>query len=176
MKNIIIRPVKASDAEQFIDLHNLVWRYAYGEILPEEVFVKREQKREQKIEDFKKQEFNNPNNITYVAENNGVLVGLMRAEIVSRYEYFKEQGFADLEALYIHPDYHKMGIGTKLKDVFVNWAKQKGATKYVIGVLKENNKARKAYESWGGKLEEYTNKFVIMDQGYDEVFYTYEIK
>ena len=45
----------------------------------------------------------------------------------------------------------------------------------VIGVLKENTKARKVYESWGGTLSEYEQVFVQMKVGYPEVFYTYKI-
>ena len=45
----------------------------------------------------------------------------------------------------------------------------------VIGVLKDNTKARKVYESWGGKLSQYEHDFVQMDVGYPEVFYTFEI-
>lgn len=176
MKDIIIRPVKASDAEQFINLHNLIWKTAYAGILPDEVFEKRKQSAPEKIEEFKQKKFDNPNQIIYVAEVDEKLVGLMRAELYSRTEHFGEQGFADLEALYIHPDYQKLGIGTKFKNLFVTWAKQKGATKYVIGVLKANSKARAAYEKWGGKLDDYTKQFVVYGQGFDEVFYTYNIK
>lgn len=46
----------------------------------------------------------------------------------------------------------------------------------MIGVLKENDKARKVYEKWGGKLDKYTQPFVKLGVGYDEVFYTYELK
>ena len=68
-----------------------------------------------------------------------------------------------------------MGIGTALRDIFVKWAKQKKADKMVIGVLKDNAKARKVYESWGGTLSEHEHEFVQMDVGYPEVFYTFTI-
>lgn len=53
--------------------------------------------------------------------------------------------------------------------------KHKNADKYVIGVLKDNTRARKVYESWGGKLSEYEHVFVVMNVGYPENFYTFEI-
>jgi inosine/xanthosine triphosphate pyrophosphatase family protein len=45
----------------------------------------------------------------------------------------------------------------------------------VIGVLKDNHKARKVYEKWGGKLDNHEQPFVKLGVGYDEVFYTYEL-
>ena len=37
------------------------------------------------------------------------------------------------------------------------------------------NKARKVYESWGGKLSDHEQDYMIMGRGYPEVFYVYEI-
>lgn len=48
-------------------------------------------------------------------------------------------------------------------------------TKFVDGVLKDNHNARKVYEKWGGKLDEYTQPFVKLGVSYDEVFYTYDL-
>ena len=80
-------------------------------------------------------------------------------------------GYADLIALYIHPDYQHVGLGTRLKDVFVDWVMNSGASKFVIGVLKDNKKARSVYENWGGALDTYTFKY----KGLDEVFYIYDL-
>ncbi|MBE5856166.1 MAG: hypothetical protein E7296_01170 [Lachnospiraceae bacterium] len=55
------------------------------------------------------------------------------------------------------------------------WAKAKNAEKYIIGVLKDNAKARKVYESWGGELSDYEYDFVVMNVGYPIVFYTLEV-
>ena len=49
------------------------------------------------------------------------------------------------------------------------------AVGYVIGVLKDNQKARRIYEKWGGKLEDFMQPFVKLGVNYDEVFYTYNI-
>ena len=92
-----------------------------------------------------------------------------------RLREFNERGFADLEAMYIYPEYQGLGIASRFKELFVNWAKSNGATKFVIGVLKDNVKARKVYEKWGGVLDDYTQPIVKLGVGYDEVFYTYNI-
>ena len=173
--DVVIRPVKSSDARQFITLHNLVWRSAYYGILPEEVFEKREELTEQKIQNFTTTMLNTNNQIVYVAEHNGKLVGLMFGVLKSEYKYFNKPEYADMQALYIHPEYQNKGIATKLKNVFITWAKNNGKTKFVVGVLKENTKAQIVYKKWGGKQEEFINQFIICGKGYDEIFFTYNL-
>jgi len=175
MNQIIIRQTKIEDAEQHVKLGILVWRNAYKHIFPEEVFVERENNADEKIKSFDKRIQNDNTTLSYVAEMEGKIVGFIFARMISTYEHFGDMGYADLEAIYIHPDYQGLGIGNKLKQVFIDWAKTNGATKFVIGVLKDNYKARKVYEKWGGKLDSYTQPFVKLGVGYDEVFYTFEI-
>ena len=174
-KNIVVRKVKSVDAEQFIRLRNYVWRDAYKHIFPEEVFEYRDLKVEENIKNFDKKFYNDNTRICYVAEDGDKIVGVMFGQISSEYDYFKEKGYADLEVLYIHPEYQGMGIAGKMKNLFIDWLKERGIKKYVIGVLKDNLNARKVYEKWGGFLEDYSKKFVMLNVGYDEVFYTYNI-
>ena len=175
-KNIIIRQVKKEDAEQYIKLTNIVWRDAYKHIFPEEVFIERENNIDAKIEKFPTYAYNDDTQMMYVAEHEGRIVGFVSAKLISGYSYFAEKGYADLMAMYIHPEYQGEGIASKFKNMFEKWAKENGATKYVIGVLRDNHKARRVYEKWGGKLEEYFQPFVKLGVGYDEVFYTYDLE
>jgi len=175
-KEIVIRKVKTEDAEQFVNLNNYVWRIAYKDIFPEEVFIYREEKGKGKIKNFTDYYNNNNTKIAYVAENKGKIVGIMFGTMNSEYQHFAELGYADLMGLYIHPDYQGFKIASKFRNIFISWAKENGATKYVIGVLKENHNARKVYEKWGGKLDTYTQPFILLDKGYDEVFYTFNLE
>ena len=175
MKNIIIRKVKNEDAEQYIKLNNLVWRDAYGHIFPEEVFEERELKTYKKIKEFASNVYNSDKQFVYVAEINGVIVGFISCQLISQYKYFADKGYADLMAIYIHPNYQGKGIGSKFKQLFVEWLKSKGINKFVVGVLQENHKARAVYEKWGGILDEYTQQFVKLGKGYTEVFYTFNV-
>ena len=172
---IIIRPIKPDDAEQYVRLGLLVWRDAYKHIFPEEVFIEKENKAEDKIKNFDKSIYNNNITLCFVAEIDGKIVGFLFGRRISHYQYFGEKGYADLEAIYIHPDYQGQGIGGRFKQIFIDWAKENGAKKFVIGVLKDNFKARKVYEKWGGKLDEYTQPFVKLGVEYDEVFYTFDL-
>lgn len=175
MKNesINIRTVKEDDALKWCTLINKVWRDAYNHIFPEEVFIEKENKIHKKIDNFTNIIKNDNKNIAYVAEYNGEIVGLMCGSITSSYQYFSD--YADLMAIYIDPKFQGKGIGSSFRKIFEKWARENGASKYVIGVLKENIKARKVYESWGGKLSEHEQDFIKFDVGYPEVFYLYDI-
>ena len=170
-----IRPYKKGDESQIVWLINNTWKTAYSHIFPSEVFEERERTIDERISLFGKN-LEKFKRICFVAEENskiiGVLVGILNSEI----EQFDELGYARINILYIDKDFQHFGIGKKLVDEFVGVLKQKGITKYLIGVLNENKQARCAYEKWGGILTDYTEGFVVSEKSYDEVFYKYEIK
>ena len=169
-----IRKVKPEDARDWFVLGNKVWRDAYSHIFPEEVFIEKDNQVEEKSKTFNDKMKNDNKNIAYVAEYDGEIIGIMCGSINSSYNHFNQ--YADLIALYVDPKYQGLGIGSSFKNIFENWAIENGATQYVIGVLKDNMKARKVYESWGGKLSEFEEDFVKLGIGYPEVFYTYDLQ
>ena len=166
------RKVTKEDARSWFTLLNTVWRDAYSHIFPNEVFIEREKMIDEKIKQFDEDKLNNNENIAYVAEYNGIIVGVMTGSINSSYDYF-HLDYADLVVLYIDPKFQGLGIGTTFKEIFEKWAKENGAKRYVIGVLKENKKAREVYESWGGKLSNHEQGFKKLGVSYPEVFYTF---
>ena len=174
-KNITIRPVKPEDGEQYIKLTNLVWRDAYKHIFPEDVFINREKDIDKKIEMFPTYAYNDDTQMMYVAEDNEKIIGFASSKIKSNYPHFAELGYAEIGAMYIHPNYQGLGLASKFKNIFEKWAKENGATKYVIGVLRDNLKARKVYENWGGELDNYIQQYEISGKGYEEVFYTFNL-
>ena len=169
-----IRKVKPEDAKEWFVFGFKIWREAYKNIFPEAVFVDRESKLEDKVKDFDDKMQNNDKSIAYVATYKGEIVGTMCGSINSSYEHFGE--YADLIGLYVDSKFQGCGIGTAFKNIFEEWAILNGATKYVIGVLKDNYKARSVYESWGGKLSEFEEDFVKLGVGYPEVFYTFDLQ
>ena len=170
-----IRKVKPEDARDWIVLCNNVWKDTYAHIFPEAVFIERDNQVEEKIKTFIYKMKNDKENIAYVAEYDGKIIGIMSGSIKSSYDKFNSE-YADLTVLYIDSKYQGLGIGSSLKNIFEQWAIENGATKYVIGVLKDNLKARKVYESWSGKLSKYEQDFIKLGVGYPEVFYTYDLK
>ena len=175
MDNINIRKVKNEDAEKWFALISLVWRIAYKDIFPESVFLDMEAKAEEKIKNFPKNYYNDDNKFVYVAEVEDKIVGVVFGRKISENAYFSEKNYADLQILYILPEYQSCGIATKFKDLFTKWLKNNNSKRFVIGVLKDNFKARNVYEKWGGKLDTHTEHFIRLGIGYEEVFYTYEI-
>lgn len=171
---IIIRKVKKEDAREWYSLNIRVWRDAYKDIFPPEVFIERENRLDERVNAFSDETNNNEMVISYLAEYHGEIIGMMHGKLNSGYEYFKND-YADLVALYVDMRYQGLGVGGKLKKTFEDWARKKGATKYIIGVLKDNKKARMAYEAWGGKLINHEEDFVMLEVGYKEVFYEYNL-
>ena len=176
-KDIKIRKVKLEDAEQYIKLSNLVWRSAYKNIFPESVFEARESEAtvNRMVNGFAEHTINNPNYFSYVAEIDGEIIGLMGGSYRSHYKHFQEDKYADLQGLYIHPDYQHIGLGKRFFDMFTTKIKKKGITNFIIGVLQDNKQARKAYEKWGGKLDAYSQPYVKAGKEYVEVFYTFDL-
>ena len=168
------RPLQKEDGYEWYTLLDEVWRVAYGHIFPKEVFDGRDYAREERVKGLTVDKYVGESKIAYVAECDGKIVGLMFGTLDTDYECFKN-GYADLTALYVYPEYQGKGIGTALRDIFTEWANAKKVNKYIIGVLKDNTKARKVYESWGGKLSEYEQIYEVMNVGYPIVFYTLEI-
>ena len=173
--SVTIRKANPEDARGWATLVNQVWRDAYRHIFPEEVFLEKDSKLEEKIESFQAWVKNDSENIVYVAEHDGKIIGIMCGSIRSSYAPFHSD-YADLGALYIDPAFQGQGIGTAFRKTFEKWAGENGATQYVIGVLKENHKARKVYEAWGGKLSQQEIDFVKHNVAYPEVFYTFQME
>jgi hypothetical protein len=92
MEEIIIRKARLEDAERYVDLNNLVWRDAYKHIFPEEVFIEKENMKDIKMAQFCEY-VESEENIVYVAEKAGELVGLMLAGTSSFYSYYAELGY-----------------------------------------------------------------------------------
>ena len=173
---MLIRKTEINDALKWVRLKNTVWKSAYKDIFPPEVFEEQKSMESTKVERFK-QNLNGPNGtIGYVAIDNGKLVALADATIISYYNYYKDLGYADLGALYILPEYQHMGLGKMLFDKVVDDFRSHGCEKMVIGVLKDNLQARRAYEKWGGVLDNHEEKFVKLGVGYSEVFYIFNLK
>lgn len=172
---MLIRRTEIADALEWVRLKNTVWKSAYKDIFPLEVFEEQKSKELEKAERFK-QNFNGPNGtIGYVAVDNGKIVALADATIISYYDYYKNLGYADLGALYILPEYQHIGLGKKLFDKVVAEFKSHGCDKMVIGVLKDNVQARHAYEKWGGVLDNHKEMFVKLNKRYAEVFYLFDL-
>ena len=171
MSDIKIRKIKIDDAKQFIEFEKYIYCLTYKKILSKDILAKSKHKIEEKIKTFKSKYIDDENVFCYILEKDNKIIGYMLGVYLSHYEYYNSKNFADLEAIYIHPNYQHLGLGKKLFDLFVKTIKQKNIDKFVIGVLKDNLKARKAYEKWGGILDEYTSLY----KEKEEIFYIFTL-
>ena len=170
---IEIIKARKKDAEAFQKVRIETWRSAYAHIFPEEVFIQQEANLPQYIKDtpgrFKKE-----SHYYFVALADKKVVGMLAVMLLSNYERYKAFGYADLGGIYILPEYQGLGIGTKFFNTAIRTLVKYGATKMIIGVLKDNHKARGVYERWGGVLDDYEQPFEISGKKYPEVFYKFE--
>lgn len=169
---IIFRKADKSDAAQYITLIENVWKDAYKDIFEPAVFAEREKRINDRIGSFEKSYLNDSAKLCYVAEADGKVVGVLWGTLTATYEHYREAGYSDLVILYVLPEYQRLGIANRFKGIFVDWLRQNGKDKFVIGVLKDNHKARCVYEKWGGVLDDFSQQFG--NYGVDEVFYLYD--
>ena len=97
-KLLKIRKVKVEDARGWYKLGNKVWRDAYSDIFPEEVFIEKENQVEVRVKLFSEKMKNDKENISYVAEYDGEIIGIMYGRIKSSYDYFSSE-YADLSKI-----------------------------------------------------------------------------
>ncbi len=89
----------------------------------------------------------NPNNLIYIAESKGVLIGFATLSLRNVVRYPKP--IAELDELYVNPKYREKGIGRKLVEKVEQKAKQLDC--YVIYIESHNDRktAHKFYQSQG---------------------------
>lgn len=171
---IKIERCKVDDAEQYINFLNLVWKNAYSNIFPEEVFQRRDHGKQNFINGFERF-LNDKNNFYICAKIDNNIIGILFGNLKTHNMKYQNLGFAELGAIYVHPDFQRQGIGKQLKNYFEKWLKENGKDKYVIGVLQRNKNAIKTYESWGGKNMGRIFKTEIMGKKYNEIIFEFRV-
>ena len=96
-----------------------------------------------------KKNIENPNNLVLVLEHNREIVGMIVGAFVDQEGVTSIQG--NILAVYIQPDYKKMGYGKKLVAALFEEFKKRNITKCVAKVFK-NNKNKGFFEHVGGVL------------------------
>ena len=169
-----IRPYIKGDETQIVWLINNTWRVAYKNIFPSDIFDERDKTIDERIKRFAENQENG--NICFVAEEDLKIVGVLVGGLKSNIEEFDKNNYARINILYIDKEFQRFGLGKKLVDEFVEILKQNNIDKYIIGVLKDNNQGRSAYEKWGGVLTDYTEDFIVSNVSREEIFYKYDVR
>ena len=142
----IIRRAKIDDVLQISDIYVTSLKNAFNGIFNEGYLAKLTP--ESKYQQWKKN-IENSNNIVFVLENDYEILGLIVGSLGSREGKINDQG--NILAVYIKPDYKRMGYGKKLVEALFEEFKKHNIVKCVVKVLK-NNQDRGFFEHVGGVL------------------------
>jgi len=96
-----------------------------------------------------KRNIENPNNLVFVVEDNQEIVGMIVGAFVDEEGETSNQG--NILAVYIKPDYKRIGYGKKLVAALFDEFKKRNITKCFANVFK-NNHNRGFFEQVGGVL------------------------
>ncbi len=176
LNDVIVRKLEIDDCYEAKQVINKVWRLAYASFMPKSVFDKKDANIEESVEKFKKQ-LNNNEIFGYVAISDLKIVGVAIARNLTNYDHYKSLGFADLQVLYILPEFQGIGLGSKFFELVKNDFIAAGITKMLICALEKNVNARVVYEKWGGKLDEaYKKDYETCGETFVDVFYLYDLQ
>jgi putative acetyltransferase len=92
---------------------------------------------------------NIPSSIPLIAECNGKIVGFAT---VHRFQHQRRKEVGDL-AIYLHQDFHNVGLGTVMTEKPLQLTKKEGMHKLELTVVEDNKAAIHVYEKFGFKIE-----------------------
>lgn len=91
-----------------------------------------------------------PEALLLVAESAGQIVGYLRGGI-SPFAAWRPIVRAELMSFYVSPDYRNQGVGQRLSQNFLAWARQQGAVRAVVSAYASNIGAINFYKKLGFK-------------------------
>lgn len=89
----------------------------------------------------------------YVAEDESRIVGYLVGAVNGSEVYRDDLTVAELESMYLMPDYRGQGLGTELAERFEDDAVEHGADRIRVEVTAQNERGREFYRALG--LEDY---------------------
>lgn len=158
---VLIREICVDDAESYLKLkHKLDAETKFMLLEPGE--------RTTSLEDQKKQiaeMLTNSNQMTFVAENDGLLVGYLSAQ-GGLYKRNKHNAYIVVGIL---QEYAGQGIGTSLFDVTEHWAREHAIHRLELTVMKHNEAGLRLYKKRGFEIEgELVHSLFIDDKYIDQ--------
>lgn len=142
--SITIRHARPTDAADIAAVHVVSWQKIYRGHIPDEVLDHLSiEKRTQKWKDL----IEKKTKIILILQND-IIVGF--AGICASRDRDKDPAiYGEISALYLHPNVWKLGFGKKLFSAALSELENIGFKYAFLWVLKENQQARKFYESSG---------------------------
>jgi GNAT superfamily N-acetyltransferase len=140
---IDVRPARAADAAALADVYAAAWREAYAGLIPaialERMIVRR-----------------SAGWWRDVMKRRAILV-LEVGGTVAGYSTFapargRAQSAAEIQELYLRPEYQGIGLGTRLFSAVMKRVKGRGYARVLVRALAENDRANTFYLRRGGSL------------------------
>lgn len=167
--SVFIRLAQIEDAIPIAEIHILSWQHSYKGIIHQSYLDHGFDVTERT--NRWKENLSQPDPKTFVALTDKRIVGF--ASIGSSREK-KYSNYAELYAIYFHPEFMSKGYGTALLTHALNDAKEQGFTQLFTTVLKENKPARNFYERNGATLiQNSEHDMTIDEQLYPVLEYTW---
>jgi ribosomal protein S18 acetylase RimI-like enzyme len=103
--------------------------------------------------EYFQEKINGETGFALVVEDNQEVVGYAVGGIREAESYRHDLDIAELESMYVEPEYRSQGIGTEFVEEFEQWASEHDADRMRIEVTSQNEKGINFYEEQG--LEDY---------------------
>lgn len=150
MSEIIVRTALPQDAAGIATVHVRTWQSAYKEQIPDAYLSSMSV---EKSTDRWKTQLENPqpNSYPLVAERDHQILGWCTAGKSRDEDADAETG--EIYGIYVLPDYHGHGVGSKLIEKGLDLLKKDGYKKATLWVLDTNRQTRHWYEHKGWRIE-----------------------
>lgn len=94
-------------------------------------------------------EFENPNALLLVAEDNDDVVGYLYAH-ADKIDYYNTKKLeCEIEVVYVTEDYRRKGVARALVEECIIWAKTKNVFRIKIGAYTQNKASQQAFQKYG---------------------------
>ena len=135
-----VRPARPEDAHGIAEVHVTTWRATYPGVMPQKL-----------LDDLRVEErartwaewIADPRTATFVAEQDGAIVGFVNAG-----GSFTVEGVGEVYSIYVTPDAQGTGAGRALMDAAVEVLRKRWDDA-ILWVATENPRARRFYERYG---------------------------
>jgi putative acetyltransferase len=164
---IVVRRAGPSDAPALVELAEDVGREEGRWILTSDAWRSVGEERR-----YLRAARRHPDAAVYVAEVDGVVVGRLS---LARDPHLASRHVADLGLMVAEP-FRRQGVGRRLLEEAVAWARASGITKLELHVFPWNQAALRLYESFGFEREGYRKAHYERDDGYvDAILMAYRV-
>jgi GNAT superfamily N-acetyltransferase len=167
MDRFAIRLAHVEDAQSIVNVQSHMWALTYADVMDENYLKSRAERENERVQKMKERLLSIETPI-FVAEIDGDIVGFVSAgpECTGQFD-------AQIYSLYVHDQYHGIGIGQALFSRVSTLFHAQGKKSLIIWSLVENP-YRGFYLRMGGK-EVIKKRELIGNREFDNIAYLYEI-